>query len=120
MNINFNYNNQAEAQALTAITEQKLGSLQKFISADKSVICDAEFDKVAANNKGSIFHFAVNLQIEGEMHRAEATEESFEAAVDEARDELDKKLRRNKSKKDTLGKKAGRALKRLIARGGRD
>ena len=120
MNINFNYNNQAEAQALTTITEQKLSSLKKFIPADKSVICDAEFDKVAANNNGAIFHFAVNLEIDGTMHRAEATEESFEAAVDEVRDELDKKLRRNKSKKDTLGKKAGRALKRLIARGGRD
>ncbi len=118
MNINFNYNNHAEAQVLTTITEHKLGSLKKFIADDQSVICDAEFDKVAANNNGEIFHFAVNLQLEGELYRAEATEESFEAAVDEVRDELDKKLRRNKSKKDTLGKRAGRAMKRLISRQG--
>ena len=116
MNVNFNYNNHAEAQALTKITEQKLGSLKKFIADNQSVICDAEFDKVAANNKGSIFHFAVNLQLEGELYRADATEESFEAAVDEVRDELDKKLRRTKSRKDTLGKRAGRAMKRLIGR----
>ena len=116
MNVNFNYNNHAEAQALTAITEQKLESLKKFISDDKSVVCDAEFDKVAANNKGSIFQFAVNLQIDGEMYRADAVEESFEAAVDEVRDELDKRLRRSKSKKDSLGKRAGRAMKRLIGR----
>ena len=116
MNINFNYNNHAEAQTLTVITEQKLGSLKKFIAADKSVICDAEFDKVAANNKGAIFHFAVNLQVDGDMYRADATEESFEAAVDEVRDELDKRLRRNKSKRDSLGKRAGRAMKRLISR----
>jgi len=120
MNINFNYNSHAEAQALTESTEQKLATLKKFIGSDKSVICDAEFDKVAANNKGQIFRFSVNLEVDGDMHRAEATEESFEAAVDEVRDELDKKLRRNKSKKDTLGKKAGRALKNLIARGDRD
>lgn len=116
MNINFNYNNHAEAQILTDLTEQKLGSLKKFIPEDKSVVCDAEFDKVAANNKGAIFQFSVNLQMGGVMHRAEAVEESFEAAVDEVRDELDKKLRRNKSKKDTLGKRAGRAMKRLIGR----
>ena len=118
MNINFNYNNHQEAQALTNITEQKLESLKKFIADGASVICDAEFDKVAANQNGSIFHFGVNLQIDGTMHRAEATEESFEAAVDEVRDELDKKLRRNKSKKDSLGKRAGRAMKRLISRQG--
>ena len=116
MIINFNYNNHAEAQALTDITEQKLGTLEKFIGDDVSVLCDAEFDKVAANQKGAIFQFAVNLQVDGELYRAESTEESFEAAVDEVRDELDKKLRRNKSKKDSLGKKAGRALKRLISR----
>jgi ribosomal subunit interface protein len=116
MNINFKYNNHAEAQELTDITEQKLATLKKFIAPDQSIICDAEFDKVAANKKGSIFHFSVNLQVDGDMHRAEATEESFEAAVDEVRDELDKKLRRTKSKKDSLGKRAGRAMKKLISR----
>lgn len=117
MQINFNYNNHEEAQALTAVTEQKLNTLEKFITGDQAVLCDAEFDKVAANQKGAVFHFAVNLQVDGELFRADATEESFEAAVDEVRDELDKKLRRSKSKKDSLGKKAGRALKRLISRG---
>jgi ribosomal subunit interface protein len=116
MNINFNYNNHAEAQSLTDTTEQKLSSLKKFIADDAPIICDAEFDKVAANRKGAIFHFSVNLQVDGTMYRADATEESFEAAVDEVRDELDKKLRRTKSKKDSLGKKAGRAMKNLITR----
>lgn len=118
MNVNFNYNNHSEAQDLTETTEQKLASLKKFIADDQSVICDAEFDKVAANKNGAVFHFSVNLQVDGEMYRADATEESFEAAVDEVRDELDKKLRRTKSKKDSLGKKAGRAMKRLISRQG--
>jgi ribosomal subunit interface protein len=116
MNINFKYNNHAEAQELSDITEQKLATLKKFIAADQSIICDAEFDKVAANKKGAIFRFSTNLQVDGDMYRADATEESFEAAVDEVRDELDKKLRRTKSKKDSLGKKAGRAMKNLISK----
>lgn len=114
MNINFTYNNHDEARSLTDIAQQKIDSLHKFIGDEQSVICDAEFDRVAANQKGAIFHFAVNLQIDGEMYRADATEENFEAAVDEVRDELDKKLRRTKSKKDTLGKRAGRAFKRIM------
>jgi len=116
MQVNFNYNNHEEAQALTRSTESKLETLKKFISPEQSVICDAEFDKVAANNKGNIFHFAVNLQVDGHLYRADATKESFEAAVDEVRDELDKRLRRSKNKKDSLGKKAGRAIKRILRR----
>lgn len=116
MIVQFNYNNHQEAQALTTVTEQKLSTLKKFIADGQAVLCDAEFDKVAANQKGAIFQFAVNLQVDGVLFRAEATEESFEAAVDEVRDELDKKLRRTKSKKDSLGKKAGRALKRMLNR----
>jgi len=116
MNVNFNYNNHSEAQDLTDTTEQKLTSLKKFIADTTPIICDAEFDKVAANKNGAVFQFSVNLQVDGELFRAEATEESFEAAVDEVRNELDKKLRRTKSKKDSLGKKAGRAMKNLISR----
>lgn len=116
MQINFNYNNHDEVQSFIKVTEQKLQTLTKFISDDQSVICDAEFDKVAANQNGQIFHFAVNLQIDGELYRADATEESFEAAVDEVRNELDKRIRRHKSKKDSIGKKAGRAIKRLLRR----
>mgnify|MGYP000896085393 CR=1 FL=1 len=116
MEINFTYNNHEEARALTPVAEQKLQTLKKFINDDQSVIFTAEFDKVAANNKGAIFHFAANLQVDGELYRADATEESFEAAVDEVRAELDKKLRRTKSKKDSLSKKAGRAIKRVLRR----
>jgi len=116
MNINFTYNNHEEARALTAIVQQKLDTLEKFISNDQSVVCDIEFDKVAAHQNGAIFHCAVNLQVDGELYRADATEESFEAAVDEVRDELDKRLRRSKNKKDSLGKRAGRAMKRLLRR----
>lgn len=116
MNVHFNYNNHTEAQALADVTEQKLSTLEKYIPNDQSARCDAEFDKVAANNKGAIFHFSANVQIGGDVYRAEATEESFEAAVDEVRNELDKRLRRNKGKKDSLGKRAGRAMKGLIGR----
>ena len=114
MNINFYYNNNVEAQALTTMTEQKLATLKKFIAADESVICDAEFDKVAANQNGQVFHFAVNLQVDGKLYRADATEDSFEKAVDEVRAELDKEMRRSTKKHDSLIRRGGRALKAMM------
>jgi len=114
--INFTYNNHEEARALTDITQSKLDSLEKFIKPDQSVVCAAEFDKVASSQHGKVFQFAVNLEIDGQLYRADAVEESFEQAVDEVRDELDKKLRRAKSKKSTLGKQAGRIIKSILRR----
>lgn len=116
MNINFNYNNHEDAQALTAVTEQKISGLEKYIASDQSVVCDVEFSRVAANQNGAVFHAAINLQIDGAMYRAESTEESFEAAIDEARNELDKRLRRDKGKKESMRKRAGRAFKNLLGR----
>ena len=116
MQINFKYNNHEEAQALTAVTEQKLQTLSKFIADDQPVVCDAEFDKVAANNKGDVFRVAVNMQVDGKLYRADAVDDSFEKAVDEVRAELDKEMRRAKNKKDSLAKKAGRSIKNMLSR----
>jgi len=48
---------------------------------------------------------------DGTLFRAEATEESFEKAIDEVRAEIDKSLRRAKEKHATLDKQAGREIK---------
>jgi len=53
----------------------------------------------------------VNLMVDGALFRADATENSFELAIDEVRNELDKELRRAKDKQVTMDKSAGRAAK---------
>lgn len=116
MNISFTYNDHEEARALAEVAEQKLQTLKKFTANSQSVLCEVEFNKVAANQKGNIFSVSANLEVDGQLYRAEATEESFEAAIDEVKAELDKELRREKGKRDTLRKKAGRALKRVLRR----
>ena len=109
--INYKYNSLDEAQALADLVDQKMAVFDKYIGGAKSVTCDVEFSKVAPQQKGQIFHMEVNLMIEGSLYRAEATEESFEKAIDEVRDELDKELRRAKEKQATLDKQAGREVK---------
>ena len=109
--INFKFNDLKEAQALTDIVEQKMSSLEKYIHEGDAVLCDFEFSKVAAQQKGQIFKVDVNLSHEGSLYRADAVEESFEKALDEARAELDKEMRRAKDKQATLNKQAGREAK---------
>jgi len=113
-NINFKYNDLDEAVALSNVVEQKLSSLSKFIPEEKAVTCDVEFEKAAPQKNGSVFRFEVNMLVDGTLFRAEATEDSFEKAIGEVRDELDKEMRRSKSKQETLDIQAGRDLKQQM------
>lgn len=114
--ISFKHNNLEETKQLTTLVEQKFEPLKKFIQPQSVVRCDVEFEKVGAHQNGSIHRVEANLSVNGTLYRAEATEESFEKAIDEVRNELDKELRRAKNKQDTLGKKGGQMLKRLLLR----
>jgi ribosomal subunit interface protein len=109
--INFKYNDLKEAVALSALVEQKMQSLTKFLNQSQSITCDVEFEKVASQRAGQVYKVEANLMVDGMLFRAESTEDSFEVAVDEVRSELDKELRRSKDKQVSLDKNAGRAAK---------
>ena len=116
LNTTYKYNDLEEAKGLTSLVESKLDVLQKFTSADSSVLCEVEFEKVAPSQTGEIYRFEVNATIDGTLYRAEAVESSFEKAIDEVRSELDKELRRAKNKNTSLIRRAGRKLKESFSR----
>ena len=109
--INFKYNNLKEAEALADLMGQKMQSLTKLLNESQSITCDVEFEKTTAQNTGKVHRIEVNLMVDGTLFRADATEDNFEMATDEVRNELDKELRRAKDKQVTLDKNAGRAAK---------
>jgi len=109
--IKYRYNDLEEAQALASIVDQKLITLEKYLNGNESAVCEVEFGKVASHQNGKIYRVEANLTIDGVLYRAEATEESFEKAIDEMKAELDTEIRRAKNKQETLKKEAGRELK---------
>lgn len=114
--INYKYNGIEEAKSLSDSVDQKLDSLHKFIPERASAVCEVEFEKLSAHQNGRIHRVEANLSVNGTLYRAEATENTFEEAIDKVRDELDQELSRAKDKHGTLRKKAGRALKSLLSR----
>ncbi len=114
---NYKFNGLKEAKRLTDVLEQKYQGLEKYLHGTESITCDVEFQKVAPNKNGQVHQVVMNLQINGTLYRAEATEESFEKAIDEVRDEMDKELRRAKEKTVTLHRAAGRAAKEKMMSG---
>lgn len=110
----YKFNDLEEAQVLTELVEHKCESLEKYLGDKNSAVCDFEFSKVASQQNGQVNRVGVNLVVDGTLFRAEATEESFEKAIDEVRDELDKELRRAKEKSETLLKQGGREAKEMM------
>jgi ribosomal subunit interface protein len=102
---------------LQDIMEIKLHSLEKYIGDEADVKCSVEFEKVAPQNSGKIYRIEANLTVDGTFFRAESTETTFEEAIDEVRNKLDKELRRANKKRMTILKKGGRAIKRMMRRG---
>ncbi|MCA9355481.1 ribosome-associated translation inhibitor RaiA [Candidatus Kaiserbacteria bacterium] len=109
--IQYKFNDLNEVRALTDVVEQKLEVLHKYFRGAEPSICDVEFSKSAPHKNGEVHKVEINLVLDGTMYRAEASEASFEKAIDEVRDELDKELRRAKEKQVTLEKQAGREVK---------
>ena len=71
----------------------------------------------------SIIFFLIlysNFWLAGKMHRAEATEATFEAAIDVVKDELDRELNKEHDKHQTLVRKGGREIKEAIRFGGEE
>jgi ribosomal subunit interface protein len=109
--INFKFNDLPEAQALRQLVEQKCSALEKYLKEDSDLVCDVEFDKVTSQQSGQIYRVEANLKVDGALYRAEATEESFEKAIDTVRDELDREIRNAKDKQNTLKVQGGREAK---------
>ena len=109
--ISYKYNNLPEGDKLATIMDQKLEPMGKFIAEGTKAVCEVEFEKVAPQQHGKVHRVEVNLTVDGVLHRTEAVDDSFELAIDEVRDELNKKLRRAKSKSQSLLRKARQSVK---------
>lgn len=112
--IQFKATNTEVSEQLQSVLERKLQQFERYVKPDSDVKCEAEFEKVAASQKGEVHRVEVNFYNDGHLFRAEATKESFEQAIDEVRNELDKELRRHNKKRETLLKRGGRRLKEMM------
>ena len=102
---------------LQSLLDQKLLPLEKFMSDAEDTKCDVELEKLPEHQSGKIYRAEINLFHNGTLYRAETTEEQIEQAIDIARDDLKRELRRNRDKKQSLARKGKRAFKRMLRLG---
>lgn len=94
--------------------EQKFSSLEKHMGSQSDVSCNVEFEKMVAHQTGDIHRVEANVYANGKMFRAEATEQSFEVAIDMVRKELERELSKAHEKRDTLLKRGRRKIKDML------
>lgn len=112
--INFKATNTEIGGGLKDLVAQKFEGLEKYVGDETDTKCEVEFEKETAHQSGNFFRVEANLWLAGRLYRAEASEASFEMAIDEVRNELDKELRRAGDKQNTLMKRGGRAIKKMM------
>ncbi len=99
---------------LQDLVTEKLQTLDRFLGGKTDVKCEVEFAKVAPKRNGDIYRVEVNISSAGILHRAEATEETFERAIDVVRSELESELQRSRTKKQSLWRKGARKMKDMM------
>ena len=97
--------------------EQKVQSLLKYISVDDSEVrFDIEFSDDTKHVSGDVYRVdMVAIAPALDMH-AVGRGETMQAAIDMARDDLARRLRRKKRKDVSMIRKGGRMMKRLLRR----
>lgn len=96
--------------------QKKMNMLDRLIDPDDtSVLCDVELAMTSKHHQtGDIYRAEINLRKDGKYFRAEAEEESIIAAIDIAKDEIERTLSNHKSKQQTLIRRGGAAIKNVI------
>ncbi len=74
---------------------------------------DVEVDKNQRHNKGEVFHVRMNAQVPNALLRSEETKEDLYAAIDVCRDEIERQLRKRKSKYYSKRREAQKTQRRL-------
>lgn len=117
MNINIKATNTQLTPAIREYIEKKLALVEKKLinPEDTSTHCDVEVGKTTrGQHKGEVFRAEFNLSLDGRLHRTESVQENLYAAIDEAKDELYRTIRKYKNKKKDTSRRGMLKVKQAL------
>lgn len=119
MKINFKFTDTEPDDKLRAYAETKVTSFKKLLGKKdiEGAVCDVEFRRSTKHQTGNVCTAEVNLEADGKLFRVSKDEPTFEKAIDKVKDDILHSLRAEKEKTDSLAKRGGRMLKKMIRRG---
>ena len=111
-NIIFKHTNIGSDSKLDAYATEKFLTLAKYTSADARV--EVEYERVASHRQGEICRVEVNINAGRDFYRAENTKETFEAAINLVRDELEAEMDKAQKKRSSLFRRGARRIKEMM------
>lgn len=113
MHINIKETNITLTPEASEYLDKRLASLEKLIDPDDtSAMADVEVGKTTTHHRqGNVFRAEINVRTAGKQFRAVAQESTLYSAIDRARDEILREMRRNKRKQIHLLKRSGAQIK---------
>ncbi len=115
MVINFKITHAEVPDAVREYALKKLKKIERLLGEEGAhTVCDIELSLSAPRHSGPVHYAEVNLHTPKKLYRATAEEESFEAALDEVKDELFKELSRDRGKRREEERKGGAQAKKML------
>lgn len=108
-----------EMQADTAVyLNDKISAIAKLVGDDETARCEVEIGRgVGHSQQGNVWKAEIVLSRGSERLRAVAEEESVNAAIDIAKDEMLQQLRKENGRHLSLARRMGARLKNWAKRG---
>lgn len=95
--------------------EKHLDSIKKFLDNDPTAQCDLELGKVSNHHKqGDIFKAEIHIVAKDQNIYSSVEREDLYRAIDEVRDEVVRKLKSTKDKRQSLLRRGGAQIKNFI------
>jgi len=115
MNIRIKATNLTLTPAVTDYINKRLDRLAKFVREDPSMIIDVEVGRTTNHHhKGDIFRAEIHVVGEGVDAYASAEHQDLNMAVNDAKDEIMRKLHSGKGKRISYVRRSGARVKAMV------
>lgn len=123
MRINIKANNVRLDEAVNAWIYKKLGEIEKYLpdfsgeeleGGRETLELDVEIEKTTKHHrKGDVFRTEVQLYLPKELIRVEAVDQDLRTTINQAKDELHRKIKKYKKKRIVRARKWARKIKEI-------
>lgn len=115
MNINIKTTTISLTPAISEYVEKRLRSIENFLQNDTTAQCDIELAKTTNHHKqGDIFKAEVHIIAKDINIYASVEKEDLYAAIDIVKDEVVRKIKSSKDKKQSLVRRGGAQVKNIL------
>lgn len=98
--------------------DEKISAIEKFMSLkpDQTPIADIELEKQHGDHhkQGEIYRAEINLQYKGELFRTESRKEDIKVALNDAKEEMIRRIRKTREKKTDMFRRGAKRIKKML------